>query len=271
MKNTAISAREHIIEALLEYPGIGLKQLQQLVQQRASRKYSYHAIYKSIRSLMDDKVVTRTSHAYSLSPTWIEQKISFADRLRSHMLDQNGALVSHDAHALEFKDILELNRFLRTLEDQHLPLFASAEKSSVIWVVYHCYNYLLQPAEELSYIKKLKEHNVDFRVLCYGDSTLDKWTRRTFKRFGAHMKTGAGVGGISGMNIYDDMAIMIYYGTQFLEVLNDIYSKTDSISDLCLGELFDKLNSIDYRIHAVIYRKPSIVAAIKERALAFFP
>lgn len=264
MKDTASNA---VIFSLIKENSLSIKEINQKVKTMPGKNFSYHSLYKALQKLVETGTIKRNQNKYSLSDQWIEKRLSFSDKLREHFDNKTSISKTDRDSQKTFRDIRSMNNFLRKLEQEHLPLFDKEHNGTIIWSVYHCYNYLLQPADELDYIKKLKESNIDFHVLCYGDTVLDRWTKKAFEKFGASMKTGAKVGGLTGFNIYDDVAIQIFYGKEFLSILQDIYKNTPSIDKLDLSELFEKLDSIKYEINVYIYKNKNIIKSLKERAL----
>jgi DNA-binding PadR family transcriptional regulator len=262
MKDTV---KDIVIQILLEKKGMSLTEIRKYASATVSKKYSYHSYYKALQQLTEEGAINKTKGEYILTPKWIESKIEFLNQLKTYQSD-----LSDECKVHKFSDIKDLYKFLRKLEDEHLDIFDHTKEGSVLWVVYHCYNYLLHPAKELGYLKKLKENNVDLKILCYGDTALDKWTKRSLEKYGAQMKTSANVGGLIGLNIYDDVVVMIYYGKAFLDVLNGVYSSTRNMDDFCIGELYDKLDNIDYTITAMVSKDKDIIESLKERALSHF-
>ncbi len=260
-------SKDVVVSLLLREPCMDLAAINQRLKE-TNKKYSYHTTYKSIRKLMAEGVIEKNPQGYSISCEWAKQKLEFSENIKN-FLSCNG-LMEEKISMKELGNIMELNRFQRSIESEHLKVFSKDKKSTIIWAVYHCYNYLLQPAEELSYIQKLKESNVDFHVLCYGNTPLDLWTKKAFDKFGANMKINAKVGGLTGFNIYDDLVVQTFYGQEFLNVLQEVYKSTSTISDLDLGNLFEKLNKIDYKIHVATYKDPHIISSLKGRAMKFF-
>lgn len=266
MKKTA---KDMVIKSLMKEKGLSLRSINQKIKNEYSCNLSYHSVYKALQQLMDEAIISKKNDEYSLSEEWINEKMIFLGNLKKHLNHTKGYDFS-DPSFLRFNNIREMHKFLRHLEKDHLPIFDKDQKGTVIWVVYHCYNYLLEPAKELAYIKKLKECNVDFRILCYGNTNLDVWTKNAFDKFGATMITDSKVGGLTGLNIYDDMVVEIYYGEEFLNVLNDVYTNTKTINELDLSELFEKLSNIDYTINVAVYTDKNLIKCLKERALSFF-
>ena len=84
------------------------------------------------------------------------------------------------------------------------------------------------------------------------------------------MKVNTNVGGITEMNVYDDLAVQIFYGNEFLEVLNDVYNNTSTINELDISELFDRLSKINYQINVAIYKDKNIIKILQGRIKNFF-
>ncbi|MFH1641432.1 MAG: hypothetical protein ABIC04_00875 [Nanoarchaeota archaeon] len=266
MKRTT---KEVIIESLLNEDGISLSSVNQKIKSSYDRPFGYHSIYKAIRQLQEEGIILKHNQDYVLSGDWINSILDFSDKLRHH-INKTSGLINSCSNPFEFKDIQDMHKFLRKIEKQHLLIFHKNHGGTVIWVVYHCYNYLLQPAKMLSYIKQLKECNVNLKILCYGNSPLDIWTKSAFEKYGVDIKLGAKVGGLTGMYIYDDVVAEIYYGRDFLNVVNDIYKNTSTINDLDLGTMFEKLSGIDSKINIMLYHNQNIIKYLKERSLSYF-
>ena len=73
------------------------------------------------------------------------ENLSFLEKLKEHINETKG--FSHEAcdfSVFEFENIKKLNDFLRKVENEHMSVFSKDKKSTIIRVVHHCYNYLLQ-------------------------------------------------------------------------------------------------------------------------------
>ena len=268
MKKTV---REIVIDSLLKEKGMELRSVNEKIKKGVSINVSYHSVYKAIRQLIDEGVILKKEKEYFLSEKWAREQVESCHKIKEHLKGIYGEeYASEGPISHTFKNIKELHKFLTKLEYDHLRIFDNVEKGTIIWVMYHCYNYLLQPAKELAYLKKLKEHNMDLKILCYGNSVLDERTKSAFEKFGATTITDSKVGGLTGMNIYGDMVVEIYYDKEFLDVLNEIYMKTKTITDFDPVYFFEKLDGIDYSINVVVYKNINIVKCLKERALEFF-
>ncbi|MCK5140187.1 MAG: hypothetical protein KAQ85_10130, partial [Thermodesulfovibrionia bacterium] len=211
-------AKDAVIFSMMKEKGLDFTSLHNKIRKECSENFSYHSVYKAVQQLLEEKVVIKDNKKYYICDEWAKEKITFCEKLRDHLSHVNS--FADIPSIIQFGDIRSLHKFLRRLEEDHLAIFNKEKKGTVTWVVYHCYNYLLQPAKELFYVNKLRECNIDFNVLCYGNTPLDKWTRKAFEKFGANMKVNTNVGGITEMNVYDDLAVQIFYGNEFLEVLN---------------------------------------------------
>jgi hypothetical protein len=266
-----MKTKNAIIDALLNEKGLDLTSINSKLKENHGTKYKYHSVYKVLKQFLEEGTIQKDNELYSLSDSWVSKKVNFSLDLQKHLSNTKG--INHnlnDNSLLEFDNIKQLHKFLRNLENEHLPIFDKEKKGTIIFVMYHCYNYLLQPAKELEYIRKLKSDGIDFKILCYGNTPLDNWTKKAFEKFGASMKINAQVGGLSGLNIYDDMVVEIFYGREFLNVLNEVYTNTPTTNDFDLSNLFYKLSKINYKINVALYKDKNIIKSLKERALSFF-
>jgi predicted RND superfamily exporter protein len=268
MKKTA---KEIVIESLLTEEYLDISSLNKKIKENSEKVFGYHSIYKAVKQLVDEKVIVKCQEGYHLSEEWVMENLSFLEKLKEHINETKG--FSHEAcdfSVFEFENIKKLNDFLRKVENEHMSVFSKDKKSTIIRVVHHCYNYLLQPAQELAYIRKLKENNIDLKILCYGNTPLDKWTKDALEKFGAVMKIGANAGGITSKKVYEDFVVDIFFDKKFLDILNEVYSKAESVNDLDPSNLFEKLINTNYKINVILYKNKDIVKNIRDRTLGFF-
>ncbi len=268
MKKTA---KEIVIESLLTEEYLDISSLNKKIKENCSSTLGYHSVYKAVKQLVEDNVIVKCQEGYLLSDEWVMENLSFLEKLKEHINETKG--LNHEAcdfSVFEFENIKKLNDFLRKVEKEHMPVFNKDKKSTIIRVVHHCYNYLLQPALELAHARKLKDHNIDLKILCHGDTPLDKWTKDAMEKFGAVMKTGSNAGGITSKIIYEDFVVEIFFDKKFLEILNDVYSKAESVNDLDPSSLFEKLINTNYKVNVILYKNKDIVKNLRDRAKGFF-
>ncbi len=232
--------------------------------------FSYHSVYKALQLLIKDDVLIKSEKQYIINNKWIDEKIKYAQKLSKHTNESNSLPSNLSSSLIEFNNIEDAYEYLRKFEKNNLDVFNKDKNETIIWLTYHCYNFLLQPAIEFNHIKKIKSHNNDFIILNYGDTPLDKLTKKSYEKFGASMIPGCKIGGISEINIYNNYAIQIFYGKKFRRILDDAYSSAKNINDVDISSLYDKLNNEDYKIYISIYRDDEIVRCFRSLALEVF-
>lgn len=257
-----LTAKEVIVENLIGKGYLSIKQIEELIKSNYNKEFSYHSIYKAIQQLIEEEKAIKKNSKYTLSQEWVKKEIQFADKLKKHLpLDFETSI------ALKFYSLKELHTFIKKFEKEKVNLFNENIKGKAIFVTNHCYNYLLQPAKELQHLKSIISANNELIVLCHGNTTLDKWTKKAYEKRNIKIVTDAGLGGIVALNIYDNHVIQIFYGKKFLEALEETFLKTKNISELDVAELCDNIEEIDYQINVSIHDDPAIISSIKERAL----
>ena len=265
MKKTA---KQLVISSLIEEKALSIDNINKKIKEKYQSNLSYHSIYKALQELTKKEVLIKEKNKFHLSKKWMINKILFANKLRDHINHTRGMHYdTHSSSIIEFNNTKELHLFLRRFEDDHLDIYNKEVKSNMIWIVRHCYNLLLQPSIELEHTKKIKEHNNNFLISCYGNTLLDNWAKKSYERFGTEMITNSKIGGISSLNIYDNFVVQIFYGKNFCEILDKTYNEIENITDLDISKIFEELHSTDYKIYVMIYKNKGIVESFKKKAL----
>ena len=143
------TAKDVVINSLLNEKYLSIKDI--FLKQQKEYKLSYNSIYKAVIQLYADKKLSKSPDGYSIGLDWANQKIQFNSKLMKHLKNM-GEFSGIGTSIHKFNDIRKMYKFLRKLEENHLELFEKNKRGSIIWAVYHYYNYLLQPAAELHYL-----------------------------------------------------------------------------------------------------------------------
>ncbi len=260
MKRTA---KDVVIDSLINKKNLGIKEIENEIKTNYDKEFSYHSIYKAIKELNQKGVLILNKTKYSLSDEWVKEQITLFEKLKKHEKEEINTL-------LEFNSIKDLHDFIKKFEKEKVKLFDESIKGKVIFITNHCYNYLLQPAKELNHLKNIIKANNETMVLCYGDSVLDNWIKKTYEKKGAKFLTDSGIGGLAAINIYDNYAIQIFYGKLFLRALEKTFLETEEIEDLDMAEIFDSLADMKYKISVIIFDDKTIIESLRERALLTF-
>ena len=66
------------------------------------------------------------------------------------------------------------------------------------------------------------------------------------------------------------LLLRFFFDKKFLEILNDVYSKAESVNDLDPSSLFEKLINTNYKVNVILYKNKDIVKNLRDRAKGFF-
>lgn len=271
----SISVKDMVISILgREWP-LNINKLHSSIKKDFSKDVTYQAVYKSVRSLHDEKILEKKDRDYKLSCGWIDDTKRYLEYLwklqsgdKGFIEDaMSGLIPDKEIEIREFKHIKQLYNFIRKFEKENVLKDKDIKDHTFYVIADHCYNQLFMPSVEFHYVKKLKKKGVDVKILCNGNTKLDISSKKFFEKSGAEMKVGVNCCNSRYINLYHNIMIEIFFSRKFNEILEEVYRSSESIHDVDIAEILNMVYEDDSKVKAVITRDKRIINSIKNNII----
>ncbi len=267
-----MSLKKIIITVISNNKNIGLKEISKLVNKESTKKYSYSTIYKNIQKLIDEEIILKnnTNSSYIINSEWIKEKHNFYSKLFNiNITNTNIDTNKHEDiiqnNFIKFESAKKFNEFITKIESEHNLVFSKEKKGEIITVQDHCVDYLFNQAKYISYAKKLQENNIEWKIICRGNTPLDKKAKELFSKINVDITLGINISELASMIIYEDVIVEIFYDKSYSKIVKDTFEKTKSFNEFNLVDLHNKLDNTKYSIFVNLYKNKELIKNIKNK------
>ena len=260
-KETTKSVILRILTA--EWP-LSIKKIYFSVLRGHNRSVTYQAVYKSIKELLAEGVLSRQEEGYMISPLWIEKASEFIGKL-AEAYEKTGVGTSRKIQELNFSSWSEAWDFL--LSKMSTNFFGESKEAYV-----QLRRFFLIPIsrDDLDRLKTFFSIKGVY-IMCRANSTVDKMAAHYLSSMGAHVITGVECARPTSVIVYGNCIVSIYVtGEKDRMKLAEYYKKTKDMKSP-KPNLFESFSNLLYsrmRVKLIINRDPEVLSDVLEQTKA---
>ncbi|MBU4332745.1 hypothetical protein KKD19_02875 [Patescibacteria group bacterium] len=232
-----------IVKLLAERPILTATQVRQEIKEK-NKKYSLQAVYKELRKLQNNGVVSKIKQKYGLRLPWALDFVSLADiisqtyidspRIASILPERNKKEIWH------FNNLLKMNNFWSHIL---LILIQQSEKKILLGWNPHPWFHLAQTKQEEQYIKSLGLAKGKLYLIVGGSTYLDRWAEKFFDKKIVEYSFGRSACGTECsphyINVIDDYVLTVKIDKKTARIIDDLYKNTTSADDIDIASIMD--------------------------------
>jgi len=257
--------RGAILRALSgEWP-LSAKEVFNRVKKESKELVSYQAVHKCLGDLVSSKILEKNEKGYLLSLAWIDSNESQFSAL--HAAYTNDFIKSIEGKTLEFDTLYAVDKFLIQALNSFLPLLPKKPALCLHWN--HMWLPLFMSREDYASVKGLAAVTTSF-ALIRGNNPIDKWCRDFWVERGMKVELGADAASTFDLVVLNDFVLQVFYPLEIKQRLNEIYSKTQKVSDLDLDDFFKSVFEQKTRILVKATRDPTLAEELRRQTMSFF-
>lgn len=254
------STRDIIIHTLVEEWPLTIKQLYLRIMQ--GRPISYHAIYKLVKQLEAEGVLSEKNYAYAISKEWADHVRDFSNILITTQATQSAKKEGENSVFI-FNSIAEADNFLIWVKrpEKNSPKIVHCKH--MWWALFH-------PELAFHRLNRDKLFNHETYVLCRGNTKIDKWCASFEKKLDKNISLGQDVASNGDLFVYGDTIYEVHYPSDLLNFLSIEYSKADKLDDIELEKLMEHFYTKRCEVMISVSKSEKLADKIKQETIAKF-
>ncbi len=254
------STKGLILQTLAKEWPQSLKKIYFSVKTASRKSMTYQAVYKSVKELLRDGVLSKQEKDYLISPLWIEKSSEFINSLAENY--ENSNLGRRKMQEINFNSLSETWDFL--LSRINTDFFGESKE-----VYIQLRRFFLFPISKED-ISRLREFAARKKViiLCEGNSLVDKFAAGFLTSLGATVITGIECARPTNTFVNGNCVMNAYtIGETERASLSEYYegSKDMKISETGVFKAFGSLFFKKIRIKLIINRDPDVLSDVLEQ------
>jgi transcriptional regulator CtsR len=260
------SLKDIIISLLNESSSLSAKEIHSKVSK--SKTISYQAVFKTLKELLDTKVLEKKESKYLINKKWISELKSFVESFEKRE-SQNSFNPNAETQTLEINTLFEFFEGMLNLFSSDILYkdckhrFGGGIMRHLWWslsfdnIGYEKFKHMLGPKD--SYIVAIK------------DTPVDQWLKSYYLKTGA---TGVKVG--VDYPLEDDVAIVgnyliqVFFDEKTKKTLDKLYSEVKDISDAIEKGILEKILTEKTNIKVVITYNKELADIYLQKLVSFF-
>ena len=221
---------------------LSLMKILHAVNKRYTRSFSFQAVRKAVLQLVEEGVLVKEGKEFSVDKEWILNVIKFGNMLQRQYFttEHKGSKVQVGGNTTIYTlpTLVDLDYMWNGLIRQTLN-DPKAEKVITFKAV-HFWFLIATLAQETELMKEMIKRGVKIYYICYGDTTLDKWTIEMYNKIGVHAKLLPKPKNFtSGLNIgtYGNLLIQSQHPPELTKKIESFFQRCRHPQDASLTDI----------------------------------
>lgn len=263
------NTKDAVISILTTDWPLSLRQIFYNIKKSYGYSSSYQAVYKAVKELLQEKVLTSKDKKYELNIDWVKKLQSFTDivetnyyaKERMHKLSgikESGH--KEDIIILNFESIFDAEKYLYYFMKAELM---KINNDTICHLANNEWRPLCYLRAEYNYYKRLISRGHKFYSLCYGSSLTEQECVKLYKKFGVNFKL-VKEKFTNDILVFSDYFINIYIPEELQIKMKSYLENKETIK--LLNEVLDKKASI----RVIITKDKSLASELKNQTLRKF-
>ena len=241
-----------------EWP-LSAKQIFFALRRSSGRSITYQAVYKSVKELLEEGVLSKQENQYMINPLWLEKSADFIGGLME-AYGKKELGITRRLQELNFASISEAWDFM--LSKLNTGYFGESKE-----VYIQLRRFFLFPLSKED-IVRLKEFSFGKKVyvMCVSNSTIDKLAAGFLRSLGAEVITGIECARPTNVIVMGNCVISLYIlGEKERAELSDTYKKAKNMKDSGAGLFLTNIFLKKVKIKLIINRDPGVLSDVVEQ------
>ncbi len=238
------SVKDMAFSTLMHDFPLSLIKILHAVNKHYNKSVSFQAVRKAVLQLVNEGVLEKEGKEFLVSKEWILKVIKFGNVLQKQYFttEHKGSKVQVGKNTTIYTlpALVDLDYMWNGIIKQALN-DPKAEKIITFKSV-HFWFLIATLAQETELMKELIRKGVKIYYICYGNTTLDKWTVKMYNNMGVHARLLPRPKNFtSGLNIgtYGDMLVQSQHPLELTKKIDSFFQRSNSIQDASLIDITD--------------------------------
>ncbi len=266
------STRDYVFSILTQDKPKTLTQLHREIKKRYGVSVTFQAVLKAVRTLHEQKVLSKKERVYSLNEEWVFDTRNFFDKLYKRYFKVKRPMEKVEAGkkvtVYTVGNLLELDRMWNDL----LTNWSKVEKKNKInaWMGRHCWWLIPRLEEEDILHDFMIERGVVVYNVVTGNTPLDRSAVEYYRGKGEYIRiVKKTLGTDSHIAAFGDITLKFEIPPKLSRKLERTYARAKRMGDLDLKRTIDIYKENHY-IEVTIIRDEVIAKKVKEEIMSYF-
>jgi hypothetical protein len=250
-----------ILNSLSEQWPLSLKKIFHAVKKVSIKSMTYQAVYKSVKELLDDGVLSRQENEYLISPIWVEKSSEFINRL-AEAYEKNNLAKSRRIQELNFSSLSEAWDFV--LSRLNTDFFGESKEA---YLQFRRFFFFPLSKEDISKLKEFASKKKVY-VMCRQNSVIDRMAAGFLSSIGAKAITGIECARPTNVLVNGNCVINFYILSDSERPgLSAYYNGTKDMKNINLLNLesFGNIFFKKIKVRLIINRDPGVLSDVLEQ------
>lgn len=267
------SVKDQVISSLSTKKSMSGKELHEKIIQENGRIMTYQALYKVLKTLENEGIISKNEKNFELNPEWIDSLKDYASSLEHAYSDQSSHIVLPTnltiPITIEFKDLTSLPITFGNWIADHL--FTEKKATPAYGLMRHGLWPLRFNFHDYLLLKKMVDNNPGSKCAIVSSSPFDQWIEKHYKTVKMLAKAGVGNQNLDcDIIVHGDVVCQIYHSVESQQLLDKIYSEISDIADLFNFYIRNKIDDSPVKIRVVIQKNKDIAKLFKDKIDSMF-
>ncbi len=262
------SSKDSVVSILAAEWPISAQEIYNRLKKAFGGEISYRAVHKTLKSLVDEKVVEKVGKDYRLNKDWISNLKRFSDSLVVEY--ENGSPKIDYGHFkplhIVFDNFFDTGVYLISEFYANLP---NPERKACVCFWNHAYPSVGVPRRELEVMKNLFS-SVSHYGIARCSTPLDKYYSRGLSSLGKKSVVGCDFSPPTDTFIQGDYIMQIILPVAIKKKMERFYSRIKDAADLNLKDYLDDVLSAKANINAMIFKNPELADKFRQEAIDIY-
>ena len=272
--NNPSSTKDRVFIILSSQYPLSLIEISNKIKKTFNISVSFQSVRKAVLQLEEEKVLVKEGKKFSFNKDWILSFIKFGNILQKHYFSTNKSssrleigsnVTEYTLNSLVDLDYIWNGLIRKALSDKNSPKI-------ITFKAVHFWFLIATLAQETELMKEMIKKRIKLYYICYGKTSLDKWTVDMYKQIGVHCISKPKPKGFKdGLNIgtYGDYIIQTEHPKEITNKINSFFSRCKKIEDASLTSITDIVTMKKEIVLQSIYN-PVIAESIRKEVINEF-
>lgn len=239
-----------VFTLLVKESPLKLIELTNHIRKRYGKEVSFQAVRKAVLQLVDQGILTKDQHFYSINKEWVSKTKSVVDALyldlhREKTAPQKTESIQGELSVYTFNSLNEMMKFWQDLMQDWVRKFHKGEYSINCYQAAHSWEVLLHLDREQEVMAALRKKGIKSYILFTGNTPLDRNIQRFYRNIGVKVNIAPSQATYDKrhyMGTYGDMIIQSQYPDSLAKELEIFFRANHTIENLDLDALWKIVN-----------------------------
>jgi len=274
------STKDKIISILAANPALNTKKIFNLIKKQYALNVTYQAIHKTLKQLLNEKVLYCENKRYYLDENWIKQLKHFVNKCsqKSNLKDTPIIYnkISDEMETIEAINLSAAEELYFKFREEYFQNISKYPEEERILCNHapHMYIALMSPAEEYEFMDRLLKHKTKLYCLCKGNTIVDEWIKKFYNSKKGNpykVKTGANCSSINEVWLYPDKLIEVFFSEKFWKFYNNLYEGIERIGNINYSDIIEKLRTLETEpLKIIVHKNKSLIKLAREETIKEF-